>query len=316
MAPKWVFLDQNHWIYLAKAFWGKAQKPAHEGLPAQFMGLVKADAVRLPVDVVHLIECNRDEQPDRRHRLALVLEQYSQGWFIASWASIVRAELARALQLAFSPERVLPSPTVFGKGWPFGFSDELRADFGEKSTSSLDELLRIAIQPEALYRLLTRSNESNRLRQKQHSTELSILNATAAERLRAIRKPYGKDLHRRAQYAGYTYDFQDELSAALASMGRTLADFMALGIEELARFWSLVSSLDVDCELTLYRDRQWHRTVDPNDVRDIAHLVVAVPYCDVVVVERFWARALEETGLAAKYDVSVCTDLAEITTRL
>jgi hypothetical protein len=72
----------------------------------------------------------------------------------------------------------------------------------------------------------------------------------------------------------------------------------------------------VDCELTLYRDRQWPRKVQANDVGDIGHLALAVPYCDVVVVERFWARALQETGLAEKYRVAVCADLAELSTLL
>ena len=99
---------------------------------------------------------------------------------------------------------------------------------------------------------------------------------------------------------------------ALNVIGRTFDEFIALGLDDLTRFWSMVPSLDVDCELTLYRDRQWHRNVQANDVRDIGHLALAVPYCDIVVVERFWARALQETGLAEKYEVTVCADLSDL----
>jgi hypothetical protein len=60
------------------------------------------------------------------------------------------------------------------------------------------------------------------------------------------------------------------------------------------------------------RDRQWSRKVQPNDVRDIAQLAIAVPYCDAVVVERFWKRAITETGLGKKYETEVFCDIAEL----
>lgn len=42
------------------------------------------------------------------------------------------------------------------------------------------------------------------------------------------------------------------------------------------------------------------------------HMALAVPYCDIVVTERFWTRASEDTGLAQKYGTVVCAVLAEL----
>lgn len=317
MTPRYIFLDQNHWIYLAKAVWGKAHKPSHKSIPTMLLSQLERDTIRLPLGVIHLIEHLRDEQPDRRQRLAAVFERFSRGWFIASWADILPLEISRAIIKTFDPRHVLPEPTVFGRGFLFGVSADMRNTLPQGwAAENLEKLGWISAQPGALFDLLNYPNEPNRIHQKQQINELGYQYALAAENLRAIRKPYAKDMHRQAQFAGYMYGFQDQLRTALASIGRTLDDFIALGLDGLMQFWSQVPSLDVDCELTLYRDRQWPRKVQANDVRDIGHLALAIAYSDVVVVERFWARALEETGLAEKYQVTVCDDLTDLKTLL
>ncbi len=80
----------------------------------------------------------------------------------------------------------------------------------------------------------------------------------------------------------------------------------------MSRFWSDVPSINADCELTAYRDRQWSRQIQPNDVRDLAQMAIAVPYCDAVVVEKFWKRAITETALGQRYRTDVFCDLTEL----
>lgn len=277
------------------------------------MSQIERDVIRLPLSVIHLIEHLRDEQPDRRQRLATVFEHFSRSWFIASWTDILPVEISCAVAQTFNTENQLPIPEIFGRGFLFGVSVKARTMLPKNwSSENMSKFSWLAAQSGALFNLLTFPNEPNRTRQKQRITDLDNHNASAIEDLRAVREPYKKDMHRRAQYASYTYEHQDQLRVALNSIGRTFDDFIALGIDGLTQFWSMVPSLDVDCELTLYRDRQWHRKIQANDVRDIGYLALAVPYCDIVVVERFWARALQETGLANKYRVTVCADLSEL----
>jgi hypothetical protein len=114
------------------------------------------------------------------------------------------------------------------------------------------------------------------------------------------------------QYAQYTLQFQDQITNTLSAWGRSFQDFTALGLPRLLNFWSRVPSLDVDCELTIYRDRQWSRVVDGNDFSDIGHLAIAIPYCNAAVVERFWSRALVETGLGSKYSAAIFRDISDL----
>ncbi|MHB1413990.1 MAG: hypothetical protein ACYC1C_01965 [Chloroflexota bacterium] len=313
MEPYFVYLDQNHWIYLAKDFWGKPHKPAHKGLSGRIFDAVKSDRIRLPLSTIHFIEHLRSASGARRQRLAEVFDRFSGGWQMASWACILPVEIHRAVANVFGERSVMPQPEIFGKGFLFGLGPKERALLvAGRTEQHLQRLQSISALPGAILDLLTSPNEAGRERQNAKVTESSYGYAAAAEDLRSVRKSASIEVHRRAQYAGYTFHHQRLIFPALDAIGRTRDEFLNLGVKGLSAFWSTVPSLDVDCELTLYRDRQWSKSVDPNDSRDIGHLALAIPYCDVVVSERFWARAIAETGLAEKYGTVVCTDLAEI----
>jgi hypothetical protein len=313
MAPRYAYLDQNQWIYLARDYWGKPQNQAHRGIAEQLLGKVSSDEIRLPLSSIHFIEHLRAESAARRQRLAEVFDLFSAGWFMASWSQVLPVEIHRAIVKAFAAHCSVPPPEVFGKGFLFGLGPKQRELLCEGRTEQrVQDLRTIAALPGAVLDLLTFPNESGRRQQNERVSKLGEANAAAAEGLRSARRSDSVEEHRRAQYAGYTLHHQDSIFPALGAVGRTPDDFLALGIEGLSRFWSDVPSLDVDCELALYRDRQWTRRVHENDMRDIGHLALAVPYCDVVVTERFWTRAAEETGLSTKYGATVCTNLTQL----
>lgn len=312
MTCRYAYLDQNQWIYLAKDYWGKPHKQAHRGIAQRILAKVNSGQLRLPLSTTHFIEHLRAEDAARRRRLAKVFDLFSHGWYVASWATVLPVEIHQAVAKIFSDPHTVIRPQVFGRGYLFGLGPTERELLCEGRTNErIDLFERIASLPGAILDLLTSPNEPGRRKQNEKVSELGMANAGACENMRQIRRSEPVEVHRRAQYAGYTLHHQDFLIPALAAVGRTSDDFLALGLDGLMRFWADVPSLDVDCELTLYRDRQWTRRVHENDGRDIGHLVLAMPYCDVVVTERFWKRAAVEMGISEKYGTAVCTDLVE-----
>jgi hypothetical protein len=310
--PAYIFLDQNHWIYLAKDFWGKPHQDKHRGIAKRLLAKVERDEVRLPLSVLHLIELLRKGEYRARCRLAEVFEIYSRGWFIAHWSQIVPFEISAALAKTFG-NPIPEGPAVFGRGFLFGIppiTQRLLETAAPKV--NFDALDALAQQPGALFDLLTRHNEANRLMQNENIAQLNSRDTVVAEDLRKQGKPASREVHRRAQYAQYTLQFQDQITNTLSAWGRSFQDFTALGLPRLLNFWSRVPSLDVDCELTIYRDRQWSRVVDGNDFSDIGHLAIAIPYCNAAVVERFWSRALVETGLGSKYSAAIFRDISDL----
>jgi hypothetical protein len=313
--PRYVFLDQNHWIYLARAYHGKPHRPAHEDLLAPLLAAVSRDEVRLPISYLHLIELARASRSKRRTDLAEVFERFARGWYIAAWSHILPREFDRAVAQVLELPTMPPPPEVFGRGLFHGLPpssrEELRREFGPRTFARLE---RIAELPGATFDVIGFPNEEGRGRQNASIAERAREDAEAIEKDRQAFRSEKKEVHRRLKMAGYIRSFQDPLMASLSSVGHDLGSFFSRGTEFSVRFWSEVPSLHVDCELTLYRDRQWSRPVDPNDLTDVGHLALTVPYCPAVVVERFWARALAETGVARRYATTVCTDLEELKT--
>jgi hypothetical protein len=312
--PRYVFLDQNHWIYLARDYWGRPSQPRHAGVAFDLLSKVQSGHVRLPLNTIHLIEHLRNADADARKRLAEVYEIYSGGWFFAAWSDVIPVELAQVLKQIFGqPDKTEWS--VFGRGFMFGVGASER-ELLEKFCSDIEFLGWLTACPGALIDLLTCENEHNRRLQNTQIAKIGRDDAVAIEQLRSQRKPFPKTIHRQAQYARYTLSFQRQVAQLLSSLGRSLDDFVSLGPDGLMDFWSRVPSLDVDCELTMYRDRQWSRNVEPNDISDVGHLALALPYCDVVVVERFWNRAICETELSEKHGTQIFTDIRDLTDSL
>jgi hypothetical protein len=310
--PLHIFFDLNHWIYLSRDYHGRVQQKTHSGIASYVLGKVQSDEVRIPLGNVHFLEHLQNENPARRERLAEVFDLYSRGWYFGSWSDICDFEVREALNHVFEgsgPAR----PAVFGRGFMFTTSAAGREILSEDRTRQFLAFFdTLSAQPGALFDLLTTTIETNRKQQKASTATLSAENASSAEDLRLRRRQCSREEYRRAQYATYTLEHQKVLVQQLELMHLSIQDFLALGEKGLSRFWSDVPSIDADCELTAYRDRQWSRKVEQNDVRDLAQLAIALPYCDAVVVERFWKRAITDTGLDQKYGTSAFCDLAEL----
>src|SRR5689334_2214196 len=100
--PVHVFLDLNHWIYLARDYYGTSQHKGHIGVASALLMRVKNDRVRLPLSMMHFIEHLKNDNSERRQRLAEVFELYSRACCFASWSDIAEFELHQALEQVFN----------------------------------------------------------------------------------------------------------------------------------------------------------------------------------------------------------------------
>jgi hypothetical protein len=107
--------------------------------------------------------------------------------------------------------------------------------------------------------------------------------------------------------------------ADLVVNGPPLEEFktalIALGIrrEEFnVSFFHSIPTIDVLVTLIRARDRDFGRAIDRNDAKDVTFLSVAVPYCNVVVLENFWGHIVQSTGLDRKYDTRVLTEVSDL----
>jgi hypothetical protein len=307
-----IFLDQNHWIALAKAYYGKAEQSSHIDILNRLYSEINSGEIILPLQISHLVEFNRNNNKDRRKRMAVVFERYSKGWFFAPWSAILPYEFSIAIAKTFGVQITSPNPQIFGKGVLFSVSekqkkaliDSGRLKFGINFYENLSTF------PGALLDLLTFPNEKNRKEMIEGDRKRRDKYVRNSESSRDFDDSI--ELERRAMAAMYTYNHQTEIKNKLFDAGLTFDKLIALGPQQMSDFFDNVPSFDVDRSLTIYRDRQKNRPIQGNDMNDIGYLAMALPYCDKIVVEKFWGHAIRTQKLDEKYNTEVLTNLSEL----
>lgn len=85
----------------------------------------------------------------------------------------------------------------------------------------------------------------------------------------------------------------------------------ALGPQRCMKLLELVPHLDIEINLHVERNEHKGRKIAPNDEIDLGFLSLAVPYCRVVVTEKFWTALIHRTKLDVKYGTRVGHSLSE-----
>ena len=98
----------------------------------------------------------------------------------------------------------------------------------------------------------------------------------------------------------------------LGYFNKTSEELFSIGAEKLNVFWENVPTLNVEIELNVGRNEHWDRKIEPNDATDISFLNVAIPYCDVLVVEKYFHNLMKQIGLGEKYKTQVFKDLNDL----
>lgn len=114
---KIVYLDQNKWIDLSRAFYGRDDgKPFINALECLRVLSQKSEII-LPISIIHFMETSKIANRARRERLARFMVDLSRGYGILPFTEIYESEVAQAVikKLGFNPH-VNIKDLVIGKG--------------------------------------------------------------------------------------------------------------------------------------------------------------------------------------------------------
>jgi hypothetical protein len=114
----------------------------------------------------------------------------------------------------------------------------------------------------------------------------------------------------RARYL--VWEVGDRLPELLWRGGMRVESFLYKGPTWISAFVNDIPDLAVRVVLTLQTDRNGSRAWSPNDIHDLDGLSAAVPYCDVVVTEKYGCEVMNRSGLADRYHTRVIRNLNEL----
>lgn len=308
-----IYLDLNHWIYLAQAAAGK-RPGEQESLTICRTARARGTAFFV-LSTAHYFEMQKINDPAQRAAIADVMEELSGFSSLLGRDIVMRYELHAALDIITQAPVTLPRLCLLGWGFSHAFMGQpLDLEIvGRAEESSNEALQRYGISSESrmghftLERaLLTgpKDHELENLRSHGYKPEFSLnVGETRAleeqqQRKRLNENPAWRKGRLRDVVAAreWIIEFQNILPRALAERRLHLDDVMR--DQKTARWLSLaMPSTRVAIELKT----AWHRNRDKvwanNDIYDIDALSVAVPYCDIVVTEKACHHVLSSAGL-------------------
>jgi hypothetical protein len=302
MHPRVVHLDEKNWIELARGYYRRA--PGLHEIAQNVVEKSECGQAIFPLSITHFVETARNLNRERRQRLAEYMMLASQGWAILPASFIVEPEIEDACLKHLG----LPGYDLQGFAIKRGLSQLVGAKgtLVDRDTSNplpqdlKRRLLEKMESPETLLVLMEHGLALSQLKKMQKD---SMATAKKLEQMRSLESRNIRDnaLRRRVTLVKYLVTVVNpKVARFLLSIdvdARIFADRVLKDQERIIRFFQSMPTSYCAVQLTLYRDMQRMRRVQPNDLNDIMSLSIAIPYSDIVVTERMWQRAIIQTKL-------------------
>lgn len=315
-----VYLDLNHYVYMARSLAGDPKTPAgYDELLTSLQSAVDGESIVVALSSTHVTEVlHAVTDPRQRKDLADVMERLSRFHYLLGRPDIARMEIADGMSaLAGEPPWVWTVPLVgHGCGRSFGVDGSLRIVDSEGSDASAAVRAQMGgAEFDALMESMTLETERQMLRGPADE-DIELLRAKygyrpeIAREAVASRLAWEVDLSARldaepqwrrgrlrdvVSAREVTHEWLDALIEHLEFRRRLGRPTVGCGQQELLALCSAMPHVQVAISIkTVYhRDPQHKWTI--NDIHDIDALSVAFAYCDVVFTDRAARSALRDS---------------------
>jgi len=305
-----VHLDTKDWIELARGYYGRV--PDLQRIARKVVEKSESGQAIFPLSITHFDETARNVNRERRKRLAEYMVLVSQGWAILPAPFIVEPEIEDACLKHLGLPRYdlqnfaikkMPVSQLVGAKADIEIEDRDPSNLlPEDRKQQLKECLLEKVEtPETLLFLIEQGLDHPETKNMQKD---SMETAKKLEQMRSLesRTIRDNDLRRRVTLANYLVTVVNpkvvKFLLSIRVNPKIFADEVLSDQEKIIRFFQSMPTSYCAVQLTLYRDMQRTRKIQPNDLNDIMSLSIAIPYSDVVVTETMWQRAIIQTKLS------------------
>ncbi|MGH3201329.1 MAG: hypothetical protein ACRDP5_04635 [Streptosporangiaceae bacterium] len=323
-----VYLDLNHWISLSKTRVGHPDGARYLPCLDILQQAMESGKVILPLGRAHYMEVSKIKDVRQRADIANTMAVLSGFTTLAARKHRLRCEVAQALHQHLGrpllPERLRP----FGRGFAFavGVSDapagRVRLMGGASAQRSPQYLAELAfvLNQAAEYLLLRGPAPGDLASMPEYDPSAGQIIADARayreqelfELLRtdpADKRRLGDIAHARGLY----WELGPQLPELLAPAGLSVESFFYKGKEWITSFLDMIPALAVRTSLVMQTNKNGTRAWTRNDIYDIDALEAAVPYCDVVVTEKYACHVMNQSRLADRFATKVVSSLDDLT---
>ncbi len=310
---KTVYLDQKGWIDLAKIYYGNPSKTEKIVLEKILQASDSGTAIFL-ISIANFSETATISKERWRKELASLIVRVSKYYTILpyiDYAIDLEAEnlILKMLNLSLINIREQYVGKGFARlmgGKPEATSEKIDkkilAEINQKASEELDK-------PETLEYFMSTQYKND------EEEKRTIKDIKTLERIREkIKVIKDNDLRRTA------FMLQNFQATVMPIIVRKLYEIQAPKFFAKKMFENFNIDIFLEnfptalCFFTLLfqRDQQYHRAIQSNDMEDIWHLTLAIPYCDIVVTEKMWTTIAKQSKLDKKCSTTILSSLNEL----
>jgi hypothetical protein len=312
--PKLLCLDQNKWIDLARAHYGRGGGAPFRAALDAVRGAIATGTLVVPVLGANLYEVAEPKDGGRRERLARFMVELSENHSLVNHQVVLHWELRRALLELFLRQSAVPPirPALLRFGmFAAAMGKEPVITTGELATDALveDAMYDPELAIAAIVQFMDREGIRDLRAKDEHATQI-------VEGIRRIDAHLGIEERRMLEMRTLLAE-----GSAARKLDEVIHDLVVDGdafrawLQEPGRlraFTDAVPSIEVPTMLMLHRDANKNHRSHPNDAKDFSFLKLAIPYANIVVAEKSWTHFAVASGLADKYGTRLSTDTAAL----
>lgn len=310
-----VYLDQNHWITLARYVHSRAKlSPSEHDASARLFALARDQKIILPLSGAHMTETDGARLRYRQHLVPLMLE-LSRGWQMRSPLRVRRDELYAAFQAFQHGAAIAPRPAVF--------SLEPEVAFAPGHAYQSDESDPELLPPELAdlnRRLLWITVLCSTMLDEEEPTDVGVGHKPAiswaaahqhlAQHIRD--SPVGREQSRALSFAHIVRDMKDDLAFIAATVGLTRLQFEEWLHQHAEDAFGGMPYVGTVREATHLRLRNAGDVWTDHDLNDLHYLACATAYADAIACERKAADYLSRAWRGREGGAPIFKTLVEL----
>lgn len=302
---KFIYLDQNKWIELARYNSGRDRKPDLKEIYDLIYEKSLSGEWVFPLSIIHYNETVTRKQEQQRHDLAKYMGIISRNWGIFPYGMYKKEELAACM----NKEKYSYTPIKYNPGCFMGVlynPEKLLSKQGIKvDKNMLDKANEIASRINFfLWFVENGRDEIEELKEDNLFYQSSFDALRKEDDAHNIPEKWKFDILFMQCFKAEYKEILDELSISEEQKNNLSYELFKKQIPP---------SFYVDMALIYYSKlKNKQRKNDINDYKDIVSLAQAVPYCDAVITENYWSSLIVQHGLDKKYNTLVSKNLNDL----
>lgn len=303
-----IYLDQNHWISMARAKVGKGSEGAQDLYRKCLHAVAKGRAI-FPLSLSHILETSKRNDAESRRNLASAQAVLSRGYVYCSRTARIEIEVRDLLCDSFGLEaspRVPHWAIVPGFWQAFAPLDSLVAP--QQGNAFLEALCSRGSPAEAYLDFMTGQDDGERRHAHAMLSKLADKAVSDIEERRTRLQGIPVELRVRVMSAILFQEHQELFQRVLSDLNKGITDLAALGDCAVTSLVTKTPTLSIEAELSARREAESGK-ISPNDLFDMQAMYTSVPYSTHVIAEKASISRARQAGLERKYQVNLSSSL-------